>query len=145
MFLGRYQHSLDDKGRLIVPSRYRDLLASDGAYILQGLDRNLVVVTVPGFERFSSQVMEMSATDPTSRQLKRLIFSTAERVEVDKVGRILIPAFLRKWAELDSDVMIIGAGTYFEIWSLNNWVPQNALIEDADANAQRFAGWDLTF
>ncbi len=144
MFLGQYQHTIDNKGRLTIPSRYRELLIADGAYVTQGFDRNLMVLTVPAFERVSQRVNQLSLTDPASRLLKRLIFSSAERVDIDKAGRILIPDFLRQTAELETEVVVAGAGSYFEIWSPNNWSGQAAKLQDADANSQRFAVLDLS-
>ncbi len=144
MFLGQYQHTIDIKGRLTIPSRFRELLIADGAYVTQGFDRNLMVLTVPAFERISQRVNQMSMTDPDVRLLKRLIFSSAERVEVDKSGRILIPEFLRQSACLETDVQVVGSGDYFEIWAPALWAEQILKIQDSDANAKRFAVWDLS-
>lgn len=144
MFLGQYQHTIDNKGRLTIPSRYRELLIADGAFVTQGFDRNLMVLTVPAFERVLERVNQMSLTDPSARLLKRLIFSSAERADMDKAGRILIPDFLRLMAELDTDAIVAGAGSYFEIWSPKNWSDQVAKLQDADANAQRFTVLDLS-
>jgi MraZ protein len=144
MFLGKYQHTLDNKGRLTIPSRFRELLVADGAYVTQGFDRNLMVHTVPAFERIYERVNHMNMTDANARLLKRLIFSTAERVEVDKAGRILIPEHLRQAAELNSEAIIVGAGEYFEIWTPEAWAEQVSQINDAEANTQRFALLDLS-
>ncbi len=142
MFLGQYQHSLDTKGRLTVPARYRDLLV-DGAYITQGFERNLMVWRTTVFEAISHRVSQMSITDPTSRLLRRLIFSSGEMVEVDRSGRILIPQFLRQAASLDSEAIVVGVGDYFEVWSPDLWSEQVAQLQDSDANAQRFMAFDL--
>lgn len=144
MFLGQYHHNIDEKGRLTIPARFRDLLAAEGAYILQGFDHNLMVLTAPSFESISLRVSQMSLTDPTARLLKRLIFSTADRVEVDRVGRILIPQFLRQSAGLDGDAVIVGSGSYFEIWAPEVWDQQMSLLQDIEANAQRFVSLDLS-
>ncbi len=144
MFLGQYQHSLDSKGRLTIPSRFREAMIADGAYVTQGFDCNLMVLTVPAFEHISQRVNQLSMTEPTARLLKRLIFSTAELVEVDKAGRILIPEFLRFATRLESEAIIVGTGDYFEIWSPGLWAEQTAKLQDADANAQRFALLDLS-
>jgi MraZ protein len=143
MFLGQYEHTIDEKGRLTVPSRFRELL-QDGAYITQGFDQNLVVLTAATFDHISSRVNRMSITDPTARQLKRLIFSHADRLEVDRAGRILIPQFLRASAQLDGAAIMVGVGDYFEIWSPERWQEQNTLLQDGEANAQRFAALDLS-
>ncbi len=141
MFLGQYTHSIDDKGRLTVPARYRESLA-DGAYISQGFERNLMVLTASAYEQISERVNQMSMTDPTTRQLRRLIFATADLVELDKAGRIRIPQFLREVAGLEGETMIVGVGDYFEIWSPLAWEPQADILQDADSNTQRFATLD---
>ena len=144
MFLGQYQHSLDTKGRLTIPSRFREVLAEDGAYIFQGFDQNLLLLTVSSFQRISERVSRMSLTEPNARLLKRLIFSSAERVEADKAGRILIPDFLRKAAGLNGEAVLVGAGDYVEIWEPSRWAVQLTQLQDADANLQRFAVLDLS-
>lgn len=143
MFLGQYSHAIDDKGRLTIPARYREELAG-GAYISQGFERNLMVLTAEAFERISQRVNQMSITDPTSRALKRLIFATADYVELDSAGRIRIPQFLRELAGLETETVVVGVGDYFEIWSPAAWTPQADQLRDADANAQRYAALDLS-
>jgi MraZ protein len=141
MFLGRYEHNIDEKGRLTIPARYRELLAN-GAYVTQGFDRNLIVHPTAFFEQLSQKVNQLAYNDPAARQLKRFMFSTAERCDIDRVGRILIPQFLREAAELNDVVMLIGAGDYFEIWAPENWARQDELLQDGEAT-QRFAALNL--
>jgi MraZ protein len=143
MFLGQYEHNIDQKGRVTIPVRYRDLLP-DGAYLTQGFEEDLIVLPIPLFESISKRVTQMSWTDPDARLLRRLIFSGADRVDVDKSGRILIPQFLRQYAHLDSSATVIGVGDYFEIWSPELWKMQSNLLQDATANNQRFAALDLS-
>jgi MraZ protein len=143
MFLGRDLNKLDDKYRLTVPARYREELVN-GAYILQGFDRNLMIVTPPMFDAMARRVNDTSITDGDSRLLRRMVFSTAERVELDKSGRVLIPDFLRDHAGLLGEVMVVGAGAYFEIWSPAEWKQQDLRLQDAEVNGQRFAGLDLS-
>lgn len=142
-FLGQYHHNVDEKGRLTIPARFRDLLAAEGAYVVQGFDRNLMVLTVSKYEALSERLTRMSLTDPTARLLRRLLFSTADRVEVDKAGRILIPQFLRQSAALDGDAVIVGVGDYFEIWSPESWSAQAGQLQDMDKNAERFMALEL--
>ena len=85
MFLGQYSHSFDEKGRLTIPVKYREALHA-GAYVTQGFDRNLMVWTAASFEQIYAQVNDLSITDPNARLLKRLIFSNAVQVEIDRVG-----------------------------------------------------------
>lgn len=142
MFLGRYQHTIDDKGRLIIPARYRDMLER-GAFVTQGFERNLMVLTADGFDVLYANVNRMSLTDASARDLKRFIFSSAERVEVDKIGRILLPQYLRSLAQLENEVVLVGVGDYFEIWSPALWALKNNQLEDLEANDKRFAVFDL--
>jgi len=142
MFLGEYQHSLDKKGRLTVPARYRQLLA-EGGYITQGFDRNLMVLRIAAFESMSAKVNQMSLTNSSARELRRVLFSRAERIEPDKNGRILLPSFLRQEIGLDGEVMVVGVGNYFEIWSPSTWQNQMTRLREAQDNAEYFAELDL--
>jgi len=144
MFLGQYQHNIDSKGRLTIPARFRELLVAEGAYVTQGFDKNLMVLTVPSFNQIYQRVNRMSMTDPMARLLKRLIFSGADRVDVDKVGRILIQQFLREAASLDTEAVIVGVGDYLEIWSPTIWEEQLTQLKDVEANAQRFMTLELS-
>ena len=143
MFLGQYQHNVDNKGRLTIPARYRELL-DDGAFVTRGFDRNLMVLTINTFEAFSQRVKVMSITDSKARLLRRLLFSNGERVDVDKAGRILIPQFLRQAAGLDGEAVVVGVGDYFEIWSPVHWADQAVKLQDADANADIFSVFDIS-
>lgn len=144
MFLGRYHHNIDGKGRLTVPARYRDLLAADGAYLTQGFDQNINVYPPQIFERISTRVNRLSMTDPSARLLRRLMFSNAELVGLDRSGRILIPQFLREALELNSEAEIVGMGDYFEIWAPDQWSEQTAKMEENEPIAMRFVDLDLS-
>ena len=120
MFLGQYEHTVDEKGRMTIPSGYRDLL--DGsAYVTRGFDQNLLVLPPDKFHQLAESISDASMTGSDGRDFRRWIFSSASRVDVDKAGRILIPQFLRTFAGLDSDAVVVGNGTYFEIWSADQW------------------------
>src|SRR5512136_1714211 len=105
MFLGQYQHSIDDKGRLMVPARFRELLEG-GAYLTQGFEKCLMVMTEAHFKQVYELITSMSLTDPTARLLRRLIFSNAYQVEVDKVGRILVPQLSRQFLNLEGEATV---------------------------------------
>ena len=145
MFLGRFYHNLDDKGRLTIPAGFRNLLVAEtGAYITLGFDQNLMVLPSSTFNSLSRRVNQMSVTNPTTRLLRRLVYSTADRVEVDKAGRILIPQFLRQAAGLVNSAVIVGSGEYFEIWSPELWNAQDEQLQDVESNTLRFSALDLT-
>jgi len=138
MFFGQHRHILDTKSRLTVPADYRELLV-DGAYVMQGLDRNLIVLPEDVFKAISHDIDQMNVNDPLARLLRRLIYSTASRVVFDRTGRMLIPQFLRQYAGLDGEVVLAGAGNYIEIWAPAQWDLQLNQMQDTEANAQRFA------
>jgi MraZ protein len=143
MFLGQYEHSIDEKGRMTIPARFRELL-ENGAYITRGFEHNLVVWPAALFEQVFTRVNQISMTDPAGRDFKRLIFSRADRVEIDRAGRILIPQFLREAASLDTTAVVVGVGNNFEIWTPTLWAEQDARLQDPQANATHFANLDLS-
>lgn len=145
MFLGEYRHSIDNKDRLTVPVRFRELIV-DGAYILRGFDRNLMVLTSKAFEAISRRLDQMSLTDPLARALRRLIIGSASHLEIDKSGRILIPEFLCQRSGLSSEqeAVLVGQGSYFEIWSSDEWALQQQALDQAEANTERFKVLDLS-
>ena len=142
MFLNQYQHSFDDKGRLTIPSKFRELPA-EGAFVVQGLDRNLMVLPPAAFQLLYDRLMAMNLTDPTARLLRRIILGNALRVVPDGAERILLSPNLKEYADLKENVIFVGQGDYFEIWSPELWKEQEVQVSNADANAQRFAALDL--
>ncbi len=144
MFLGQFQHNLDDKGRLMVPARYRDLLAA-GAFITQGFDKCLMVMTDAYFKQVYERINNMNLADSTARMLRRLILSNAYPVEVDKVGRILVPQNLREFLGVASgELTVAGQGEYFEVWTPAEWKSQMDNLQDVEANKGRFSTLDLS-
>jgi MraZ protein len=120
MFWGEFSHHLDSKGRLIIPARYRPHL-SHGAVLTRGIDRNLVVYPQDAWRVVSEQLNQMPITHRTARALRRLLFSGAVELSLDRQGRVLVPAYLRDYASLDGEVLIIGMETYIEIWHPKSW------------------------
>ncbi|MBI9049071.1 MAG: division/cell wall cluster transcriptional repressor MraZ [Anaerolineaceae bacterium] len=143
MFLGYYEHSIDEKGRLTIPARFRELLV-EGAFITQGFDQNLVVMPSNNFEKMYAKVNTMSMTNPAARQLKRLVFAHADRVDLDKAGRLLIPQFLRDSGKLDSAAIIVGVGDNFEIWNPELWEQKDQMLQNPEENPEIFANLDLS-
>ena len=143
MFLGQFQHNLDDKGRLMIPARFRDLLAG-GAFITQGFDKCLMVMTETYFKQVYDRVEAMNLADANARSLRRLLLSNAYPVEVDKVGRILVPQNLRAFLQIEGEAIVAGQGEYFEVWKPAEWNEQMTQLQDTEANNQRFAALDLS-
>ena len=144
MFLGNFQHNLDEKGRLMIPARFRELLEG-GAFITQGFDKCLMVMTETYFKQVYERIEAMNLADPTARLLRRLILSNAYPVEVDKVGRILIPQNLRAFLGIENgELTVAGQGDYFEVWTPALWNEQMAQVQDTEANNARFSTLDLS-
>ena len=143
MFLGQFQHNLDEKGRLMIPARYRELLAA-GAFITQGFDKCLMVMTDIHFKEVYDRINAMNLADQNARLLRRLILSNAYSVEIDRVGRILVPGNLRQVIRLESEAIVAGQGEYFEVWNPADWNEQMDQLQDIETNNQRFATLDLS-
>jgi MraZ protein len=144
MFLGHFQHNLDDKGRLMIPARFRELLEG-GAYITQGFDKCLMVMTTTYFTQVYQRIEAMNLADPVARLLRRLILANAYPVEVDKVGRILVPQNLRAFLGMENgELVVAGQGEYFEVWTPAMWSEQMAQLQDTEANNARFSTLDLS-
>ncbi len=131
MFSGEYEHSLDAKGRVIMPSKFRESLGSV-FYITKGLDRNLLVFSTDAWNSFYEKLSKLPMADKNARGFSRLFLSGAAECEADKQGRILLPAPLRNYAGINKDVTIIGNGDKIEIWSSENW---NSYIDALDPDA----------
>ena len=124
MFYGEYEHAIDKKGRIIVPSRFRDSFKEydiDNLYVTRGLDKCLFLFTENEWKSQESKFKSISFTKSEARKFNRLYFSGASRVEVDKQGRVLIPKYLKDFAGIKRDIMIIGVSNRIEIWSKESW------------------------
>ena len=137
MFFGQYEHNIDGKGRLTIPAPYRDLLEG-GAYITIGFDENLIVMPSSKFNQLLSNLEHLSLTNTQVRKLSRMLFGNAAMLEIDKVGRILIPQFLRDAIHLNSQVKVVGNGHYFELWAPERWFEEKKIIEDEAVRANMF-------
>lgn len=138
MFLGEFRHTLDEAGRLVLPAEFRSAL-QDGAYLVLGLDDNLMLLPPERFQALYRQLLGLSLTDPVARQLRRLMFAAATQVRLDASGRIRLPAALRQRAHLEREVVVVGVGDYIELWEPSRWAAQQHLLDDPEARAQRFA------
>jgi MraZ protein len=120
LFLGTHTPRLDDKGRLILPARFRDELAG-GLVMTKGQERCLYVFTTPEFQRIADQLAQAPMTHKAARAYSRVFFAGAHDEIPDRQGRITIPAHLREYAGLDRDLVVIGASTRVEIWDKQAW------------------------
>ena len=118
--MGEYNHTIDTKGRLIVPSKFREALGDD-VVVTKGLDGCLFVYDNKEWSAFEEKLKALPLMNKESRKFVRFFLAGAANVEVDKQGRILIPSVLREFAELDKDVVLVGVASRIEIWSKKKW------------------------
>jgi MraZ protein len=139
MFLGRFSHNLDSKGRVAVPARFRDSLA-DGLVLTRGIDRCLTVYPMSVWRPLAERVSALPLSDPNARHFRRMVFAEAVDLELDSQGRILVPPELRRYAGLEREAMVVGVNTSIEIWSPAQWQAVNEVMErDSEEIAQALA------
>jgi MraZ protein len=134
MFRGRYEHTIDAKGRTSLPARYRDALAGMGErriVLTNALDKCLNAYAMPKWMEFEDKIAKLPRFDPAVQQLKRIYVSGAVECEIDDSGRILIPPTLRDYASLSKDVLWAGSGDYAELWDQKTWQTQFEIGDDA--------------
>src|SRR3954453_12783928 len=119
-FLGEFEHSLDDKGRLAIPARFRPAL-DDGLYITRGLEPCLVIWDGDNWRTISERVRTLNLWQGDARRMQRLFFSGASPAQLDKLGRVVIPQFLRDYAHLEGEVVVVGLGDRIEVWARAAW------------------------
>lgn len=120
MFMGEYNHTIDAKGRLIVPAKFREILG-DNFIVTKGLDGCLFVYPNDEWTRFEEKLKGLPLTNKNARQFTRFFLAGAAACEVDKQGRILLPQVLREFASLEKDVVLVGVASRIEIWSRERW------------------------
>lgn len=120
MFIGEYQHSIDTKGRIIIPSKFRGELGYEFV-ITKGLDNCLFVYPQDEWKVIEDKLKSLPLTNKDARAFIRFFFSGASESNLDKQGRVLIPANLREHSKIDKDAVVIGVSTRLEIWSKENW------------------------
>jgi len=130
MFLGEFQHSLDDKGRVILPAKFRDQLGA-GAVIAKGRGRCLAVYPPAEFATVARRTRELATQSEQYRKAARSLFAGATDVVPDKQGRVAVPPTLRTYADLDKDVVVTGAFTHVEIWDKGEWERQSGEGDEA--------------
>ena len=120
MFIGEYNHTLDKKGRIIIPSKFRPNLG-DKFIMTKGLDNCLFIYPMEEWEKFEDKLKTLPLTNRDARAFVRFFFAGATECSLDKQGRILIPANLRSHSNLEKDAIVIGVSTRIEIWSEDDW------------------------
>ncbi|WP_194608582.1 division/cell wall cluster transcriptional repressor MraZ [Clostridium vitabionis] len=141
--LGQYDHTIDSKGRVIIPSKFREQMG-DAYIITRGLDHNLFVYAPDEWNIFEAKIRALPMGNSDARKLSRFFLIGAQDVVVDKQGRITIPQTLRKYAHLEKDVILAGNGNHLEIWDPVIYEQMNT-YDDMDEVAERMDGYNLNF
>lgn len=135
MFYGQYNHSIDEKNRLMIPRKMRDE-AGIKLFILKGYEGSLSVYKADEFDKLVEKLQELSYTQRNARDFIRATLGSACELEVDKQGRIQIPTYFMNKFQMDKDVIVIGAGNHFEIWNKKSY---EAYENDLDSNFEDVA------
>ena len=141
MFMGEFNHTIDAKGRLIIPSRFREELGQEFV-MTKGLDGCLFVFPMNEWELFEQKLRTLPLTQKSARKFTRFFVAGATECELDKQGRILLPQTLREFAQLEKDVVLSGNLNRVEIWSKANWTDNNA-YDDMDDIAEQMTDLGL--
>ena len=131
MFLGEYSHTIDDKGRLTIPSRFRGELAA-GLVVTRGFDQNLVIYPLDEWDKLAADIMSRPVSETSVRDFRRRVFSGAIDLEPDRQGRILLPPYLREFAQIQNEVTLVGMYNYIEVWQSQSWLSVRSGIEASD-------------
>lgn len=141
MFMGEYNHTVDTKGRLIVPSKFRELLG-DEFVVTKGLDKCLFVYPSEEWNTIEANFKNVSQFSKEARKFARFFFAGASLCEVDKQGRILLPAVLREYAGLEKEVVLAGVVNRIEIWDKELWSKTNE-YDDVEEIAEHMAQMNI--
>ena len=139
MFTGEYHHAVDDKGRVAVPARFRAELAG-GALVSKWIDGCLAVHPKAEWDTLAAKVATLPITEPGARIFQRFIFGAAFEVELDRQGRVVVPAVLREFAGLDTEAVVVGSRDHLELWSPKAWAEYSSRMDEPEALAKNLQG-----
>jgi len=139
VFTGEYRHSVDGKGRMAVPARFRAQLQT-GAVVSRWLDDCLAIHTKASWDALAEKVAALPITDPTARRFQRFVFAAAIPADLDAQGRVLLPGYLRDAVGLTNEAVIVGSRDHAEIWSPAGWAEYSQALDDPQALADAFEG-----
>ena len=131
MFRGSSFHTIDSKGRIIVPARFREIIKTDGTYgaVISRMDKGLVAYSFDEWRKIENRILSLAEKSENMRRFRRVFIGGAFECMCDKQDRILVPPTLRQYADLDREIVLVGVLDHFEIWSRENWEKENLVIE----------------
>jgi MraZ protein len=139
VFTGEFRHSVDDKGRIAIPAKFRAQVA-DGGVVSRWLDGCLAIHTRSGWDALSTKVAGLPITDSGSRLFQRVVFAGAFEADLDRQGRVVVPAYLRDWATLEGEAVIVGSRDHAEIWAPARWDDYRRALDDPESLAKALDG-----
>ena len=139
MFTGEYRHSVDAKGRVAIPIRFRAPLG-EGAMLARWVDGCAAIFPRSSFEELADKVSKLPISDERARAFSRFLFSGSFEVETDQQGRILLPAAIKEWSGVGADAVVGGARDHVEIWDPGRWAKSQQAVNTADALASHLTG-----
>jgi MraZ protein len=135
VFVGEYQHTVDDKGRIVVPSKVRDHL-EDGLVVTKGQERCLFVFPMDRWRDEVDKINRLPRTNRQNRNFARSFFGGASDQQLDKQGRLQVPPALRAYAAIDKDVVILGVADRLEIWDAATWEAMSSEVDQGYADLE---------
>ena len=131
MFRGSSFHTIDSKGRIIIPARFRDVIKADGSYgvMLSRMDGALIAYTYDEWRKIENRILTLAEKSESMRRFRRVFIGGSFECPCDKQDRILIPQNLREYAEFEKDIVLVGVLDHFEIWSRDSWNRENMDLE----------------
>ena len=146
-FTGEYMHSVDEKGRFIMPSRFRDDLKVNSYVITKGIENCLYAQSIDSFEEKVEKLNRLSNNKKEVRNIKRHIIGSAVTCEIDRQGRTVIPPILREYGNISGDIYIVGVGDKIEIWDVNSWkeykADENITQQSISDSIENMEGFEL--
>jgi MraZ protein len=139
VFTGEYRHTVDEKGRMAVPAKFRAQLEG-GAFVSRWIDGCLAIHTRSGWDALETRVAGIALTDPAGRLFQRQVFGGALEAEIDRQGRVLLPAYLRSETGIGGEAVVVGVRDHAEIWAPQRWASYRRAMDDAEAFAASIAG-----
>lgn len=128
LFLGEYDHNLDDRARVTLPRKIRAEITGEEIVLARGYEGCIFGFDKESWEREAGKHLDTPVTDEKARQVRRYLFAGAQKVEIDKLGRILLPVQLKEHGGIAREVKVIGAGDHFEIWDTARWQGYSAQL-----------------
>ena len=143
MFLGEFEHIIDDKGRITIPAKFRGRLAA-GLVITKGIDPCLWLYPIDNWGDLAAKISALPRTDAKAREFRRQVFGGAADSVPDKQGRVNLPPYLRQYANIDNQAVIVGLHDYCEIWNPDQWrMRQERSFNNPEERAEQFASLEV--